>query len=79
MGTRIFFNETVTEYDQKTAAKKCQIAVVDNNGIPELRVRPEGEDTYNGPIAQFKDRDQFKRFVGAASKLQSWLDEFSRK
>ncbi|MCI2283748.1 hypothetical protein L3081_10485 [Colwellia sp. MSW7] len=68
MGAQFFFGEVVTANDNKGSRFKCEVEVVDNHGVPELRIGPEDE-AYNGSIAEFDDWEQFEKFVQAVNDL----------
>ena len=68
MGALFFFDEIVTANDNKGKRFKWQVEVLDNHGIPELRIGPEGA-AYSGSIAEFDDLKQFDRFVESINEL----------
>jgi hypothetical protein len=67
MGALFFFDEKII-YD-RAGARRCQVEVLDNHGVPELRIGPEGE-AYKGCSAYFTDRGQFHRFADAVEELR---------
>ena len=69
MGALFFFDEKVTANNNKGKRSKCQVEVLDNHGIPEIRIGPVGEG-YKGSIAEFDDRKQFNKFVDAVNDLK---------
>lgn len=72
MGALFFFDEVVTANDNSANRFKCQVEVVDNHGIPEVRIGPVGE-AYNGSIAEFDTWKQFDKFVDAVNDLRERL------
>lgn len=69
MGTPVFFDEVVDAGDTRGRSEwKCSVEVVDCYGTPELRIGPE-DDPEKDWIAEFKDWDQFTRFVQAVVDL----------
>lgn len=72
MGATFMFDEVVTANDNKGKRFKCQVEVLDNHGLPEIRIGPEG-DAYLGSIAEFDDWEQFTRFVEAVNDLRDRL------
>ena len=69
MGALFFFDEEVTANDNKSKQFKCQVEVLDNHGVPEVRIGPVG-GAYKGSIAEFDDRKQFNKFVDALNDLR---------
>jgi hypothetical protein len=72
MGALFFFDDVVTANDNKANRFKCQVEVVDNHGVPEVRIGPEAE-AHNGSIAEFDDWEQFEKFVEGVNNLHSRL------
>lgn len=72
MGSVFFFDEEVTANDNKGKRFKCQVEVVDNHGVPEVRIGPTGE-AHNGSIAEYENQKQFNDFVEAINRLHSRL------
>ena len=72
MGALFFFDEEVTANDNKANRFKCQVQVVDNHGVPEVRIGSIGE-AHNGSIAEFDNQKQFNEFVEAINSLHSRL------
>jgi hypothetical protein len=72
MGALFFFDEEVTANDNKGKRFKCQVEVLDNHGIPEVRIGPVGE-AYKGSIAEFDDWKKFIQFVDALNDLRDRL------
>jgi len=70
MGALFFFDEEVT-LDNSTSVdcSPCQVEVLDNHGIPEIRIGPVG-DAWNGNRATFNDWEQFERFVDAVNSTR---------
>ena len=68
MGALFFFDEVVTSNDNKGNRATLQIEVLDNHGVPEVRIGPVGE-AYNGSIAEFDNWKQFERFVEAVNSV----------
>ncbi len=68
MGGLFFFDEVVSANDNKGKHYKCQVEVLDNSRIPEIRIGPVGA-AYDGSIAEFNDLKQFDRFVEAINNL----------
>lgn len=74
MGALFMFDEEVTASDKKGKRSKCQVEVLDNHGIPEIRIGPLGE-AHSGTIAEFGDWAQFERFVQSLNDLKQRLKE----
>mgnify|MGYP000577879266 CR=1 FL=1 len=72
MGALIFFDEEVTANDNKGNRSKCQVEVVDNHGVPEVRIGSVGA-AYTGSIAEFDNKEQFENFVDAVNDLHQRL------
>ena len=70
MGALFFFDEELTNPHPKPG--KCQVEVLDNHGVPEVRIGPEGE-AYKGWSAYFTDWEQFERFAEAVESVRSRL------
>lgn len=74
MGSVTFFDQEVASNDNKGKELSCQVCVIDNHGIPEVRIGEVGA-AHSGWIAEFKDKDQFNEFVEAINSLHSRLCE----
>ncbi len=72
MGVLFFFDEEVTANDNKANRFKCQVEVVDNHGVPEVRIGPTGA-AHRESIAEFDDWEQFERFVECINDLKNRL------
>lgn len=72
MGALFFFDDLVPVDVRGTAEAFCQVEVVDNHGVPELRVGPAGAAP-EGTIARFTRWEQFETFVDAVNELRSRL------
>lgn len=59
-------------FDSTQKIGECDVEVVDCHGVPELRVGPVGE-AHTGYIAEFRDWDQFTRFVEGVVDLHDRL------
>ena len=70
MGSLFFFDEVIIMSDKNSNKQKFQVEVIDNHGIPEIRIGPEGA-AYDGSIAMFHDLEQFERFVNAINDLHT--------
>lgn len=68
MGALFFYDETVNAHDSKGGKSMCTVEVLDNHGVPEIRIGPEGE-AHHGFMAMFHDWEQFERFVEAVNSL----------
>lgn len=78
MGALFFFDETVSLDNNKSVdCSSCQVEVLDNHGIPEIRIGPEG-DAWAGYRATFNDWKQFERFVDAVNDTRSRLLPISK-
>ncbi len=70
MGALFFFDEVVSANNNEGKRFKCQVEVLDNHGVPEFRIGPEGA-AFSGSIAEFDDLKQFDRFVQAINNLHN--------
>jgi hypothetical protein len=68
MGAGFQFNEVVPDGHLSGKPSTCSVEVLDNHGVPEVRIGPE-EEAFAGSIAAFKQWDQFARFVEAVNTL----------
>lgn len=73
MGATFFFDEEVTSNDNKGNQSKCQVEVLDCNGVPEIRIGPVGE-AHHGSIAEFDNWKQFEKFVEAVNGVYERLE-----
>ena len=69
MGAHSFFDEVVTSNDAQRELSRCTVELLDNHGVPELRIGPEGA-AFEGRIAVFDDIEQFERFADAVEVLR---------
>ncbi|BCS96654.1 phage protein [Desulfoluna limicola] len=68
MSALFLYSEHVTLREKKSNKSKCQVEVVDNEGIPELRIGPIGE-AHKGQTIQFEVGEQFQEFVKSVNDL----------
>lgn len=72
MGSVFFYDEEVTAQTDANDSALCSVEVVDNHGVPEVRIGSvEGDDELS--TARFEDWDQYERFVDAVNSVYDRL------